>query len=332
MTRATHHALDISAEDSGQRLDRVLALRLPALSRSRIQALISAGDVTIDGAPATAAARKLKTGERVTLTVPPPPAAAPEGQDLDLAIVYEDDDLIVIDKPPGMVVHPAPGSQESTLVNALLHHCGGKLSTLGDDALRPGIVHRLDKDTSGLLVAAKSDCAHAGLAAQFAGHNLERVYYALVWGAPTPPAATIQTAIGRHPTQRKKMAVVRSGGKEAITHYKVLKRFGPAAATAVSLVECRLETGRTHQIRVHMTHIGHPLVGDPTYGRATRHARSLPPELKAKLSAFPRQALHAMALGFVHPVSAEILNFSADLPPDMAELLRELEHLQKAGK
>lgn len=323
-------SLDVSTEDAGQRLDRFLAAHVAELSRHRLQQLVGAGAVTVDGRPETQPAHRLRAGDRVALTLPAAVSDDLAGQSIALEILYEDADLIVINKPPGMVVHPAPGSPDQTLVNALLHHCGPAIADVGDPA-RPGIVHRLDKDTSGVLVAAKTPAAHAGLAAQFAEHAVERAYKALVWGEPIPPLGTIRTRIGRHPVQRQKMAVLRDGGRQAVTHYHVLRRFGRSPAV-VSLVECRLETGRTHQIRVHMTHLGHPVVGDPVYGRNTRHARKIFPETKALLGAFPRQALHAYALGFVHPVTNKALKFEVDLPPDMDELVNGLERLCDGGQ
>ncbi|MEW5727162.1 MAG: RluA family pseudouridine synthase, partial [Pseudomonadota bacterium] len=237
---------------------------------------------------------------------------------------YEDDDLIVVDKPPGLVVHPAPGSPDRTLVNALLAHCGESLSGIGG-VRRPGIVHRIDKDTSGLMVAAKNDRAHAGLSAQFAAHTLERAYKAVVWGLPIPREGIIEGDIGRSPNDRKKMAIVTSGGKHALTRYRVVR---PYAGGAVSLVECRLATGRTHQIRVHMTSIGHPLVGDQTYGRPrAARTRGLPPEARDRLASFPRQALHAYLLGFSHPSSGQNMIFESDMPSDINLLLKFLEPL-----
>lgn len=322
--------LEVGPEDAGQRLDRFLAIHVAELSRHRLQRMVGAGEVTVDGRPVTQSSHRLRAGERVALTLPPPVTEELSGQPIALDVLYEDDDLIVINKPPGLVVHPAPGTPDQTLVNALLHHCGPAIAEVGDPA-RPGIVHRLDKDTSGILVAAKTPAAHAGLAAQFAAHGVERAYKAVLWGEPVPPLGSIRTQMGRHPVQRQKMAVLRDGGKIAVTHYRVLRRFGPSPAVA-SLVECRLETGRTHQIRVHMTHMGHPVVGDPVYGRNTRHARRIFPETKTLLGAFPRQALHAYALEFVHPVTHKALKFEADLPSDMDMLVTGLEKLCTGGQ
>mgnify|MGYP003625120432 CR=1 FL=1 len=288
------HSLKIPADQAGERLDKALTALLPDLSRARLQALLAEGQVA-DGAgqPVTEAKRKVRAGEGYTVNIPPPVPATPEGQAIPLDVVYEDDDLIVIDKPQGLVVHPAAGNADGTLVNALLAHCKGSLSGIGG-VERPGIVHRLDKDTSGLMVAAKHDIAHRGLARQFEDHSIDRAYRALVWGVPRPAAGEITGAIGR--------------GKWAKTFYTVLERFGDRAA----LVECRLATGRTHQIRVHMASIGHPVIGDPLYGGRRARVSGLPSELKTPLSNCKNQALHASILGFSHPVTGERLSFSSD--------------------
>ncbi len=288
------------------------------LSRSRLQALIAEGAVRWVGGDLLRDPRlRIAGGEAFDVTLPPPGPARAEAEDIPLAVVYEDADLIVIDKPVGLVVHPAPGAPEGTLVNALLHHCGASLSGVGGE-MRPGIVHRIDKDTSGLLVAAKNDAAHQGLARQFAAHKLERRYLAVTWGAPDAAdprlsglsgatwepdgALRIETQIGRNPADRKRMAVLSHGGRRAVTRARRLERFGDPARPSAALVECRLETGRTHQIRVHMAYAGHPLVGDGVYGR--RRAGADP-----ALAAFPRQALHAATLGFTHPVSGAEMRF-----------------------
>jgi len=309
-------------DEAGDRLDKWLAVRLPELSRSRIKCLIEAGLVALDGATIADASYRVKPGQAARVEVPPDAPATPEAQAIALVVVYEDEDLIVIDKPPGMVVHPAPGSPDSTLVNALLAHCGESLAGIGG-VRRPGIVHRLDKDTSGLLVAAKTDAAHRGLAAQFAAHSLERAYQALVWGLPNPAEGEIVGAIGRNPHDRKSMAIVSHGGKPALTRYRLLRGF---VGGAVSLVECRLATGRTHQIRVHMTSINNPLVGDRTYGRV-RSGRMvrLPEAQRRALNAFPRQALHAYLLGFQHPTRGEVLRFESLIPSDINDLMKILE-------
>lgn len=313
--------LTVPEDRAGMRLDRFLVLALPDLSRNRIQKIIYGEGAEIDGRTITDPSHRVKHGQDVTLTIAAaePLDVAPQKMDLD--IHYEDDHLIVVDKPAGMVVHPAPGNYDGTLVNGLLAHCGESLSGIGG-VKRPGIVHRIDKDTSGLLVVAKSDDAHNRLCEMFSVHHIERAYKAVVWGMPQPSAGTIQGNIGRHKVQRKKMAVVKSGGKHAVTHYKVEKQFGPAAA----LVECRLETGRTHQIRVHMTHIGHPLIGDPVYGGPTKARLSaLSKKAQNFIRDFNRQALHAAVLGFEHPITGEKMHFESDLPKDLNDLIFSLE-------
>lgn len=318
-------ALTALPEEQGQRLDRFLALRLPALSRARLQALIEAGHVLAGGVPATECRRKVKAGETITLTLPEAEAAAPAGENIPLDVVHEDKHLIVINKPAGLVVHPAQGHWTGTLVNALIAHCGESLSGIGG-VKRPGIVHRLDKDTTGLMVVAKTDAAHQGLSEQFAAHGrdgrLSRAYRAIIWGRPERPRGTISAPIARHATNRLKMAV-RTGGREAVTHYEVLEAL-PAAGEP-TLVDCHLETGRTHQIRVHMAHLGHPLLGDALYGKGfAATARKLTPAQQQALEAFGRQALHAWLLGFDHPVTAKPLHFEARLPADMQALIGAL--------
>jgi 23S rRNA pseudouridine1911/1915/1917 synthase len=318
----TRHA--VTAATAGGRLDRLLADSIGGLSRSRIKALIEDGRVSCGGATITDPSHRVKPGQNFAIFVPEAAPALPLPQAVPLTIVHEDGDLIVIDKPAGMVVHPAPGNTEGTLVNALLAHCGDSLSGIGG-VRRPGIVHRLDKDTSGLIVAAKNDAAHESLSRQFEARTIERAYMALVWGIPTPPAGEIEGNIGRSPKNRKKMAVRRDGGKPALTRYKVLRRFGRAA----SLVECRLATGRTHQIRVHMAHIGHPVIGDATYGggmtAARRHGAGAPVE--ARIARLGRQALHARLLGFRHPKSGKLVKFESSIPLYINELICELEKL-----
>ena len=296
------------------RLDSALASALPDLSRARIQALIAEDALLIGGQIIVDGSSKKFGGQRFELNVPAPRADKAEAQDIKLDIVYEDAHLIVVDKPAGLVVHPAAGHADGTLVNALLHHCRGKLSGIGG-VQRPGIVHRIDKDTSGLLVVAKSDVAHEGLAKLFAAHDIERKYFAIVSGSPAPPAGTVRTQIGRSTTNRKKMAVLpENKGKHAVTHYRMVESFGKTA-----LVECKLETGRTHQVRVHMAHIGHPLIGDSVYSN-----RQNPYRIGPNQSKFDRQALHAASLGFIHPVSGETLRFDSSLPEDMQLLLSQL--------
>lgn len=302
----------LASETAGWRLDRALAAAVPTLSRERLKALVSSGEVTVDGRQERDPARKVKGGEAVSVIIPPASPSEAISQDIPLDIRFEDDHLLVVEKPAGLVVHPAAGNLDGTLVNALLHHCAGRLSGIGGVA-RPGIVHRIDKDTSGLLLVAKTDRAHAGLAAQFAKHTIGRRYLAVVAGLPTPPAGRIETNLARSEANRQKIAVVSPPrGKHAITHYRVLEPLRGAA-----LVECRLETGRTHQVRVHMAHIGHPLLGDPVYGQG-RQA-----ELCRRLG-FQRQALHAAELKFEHPISKEILTFESVVPPDIQELLSAL--------
>ncbi len=321
----------VAEEAGGTRLDAWLAGAVADLGRNRAKKLIVDGHVTIAGRTIVEPKRPVKPGERVIVDLPPPVAAGPAAEDIPLAVVYEDDDLIVIDKPAGLVVHPAGGHPGGTLVNALIAHCGDSLSGIGGVA-RPGIVHRLDKDTSGLMVVAKTDRAHQGLAAQFADHGrtgpLERAYLALVWGVPDRPQGTIDLALARSTRNREKIEVKRTGGRHAVTHYAVEERFGPAARPLAALVECALETGRTHQIRVHMAAIGHPVVGDRAYGSgfATK-AGLLPEPARSVVSAFPRQALHAYLLGFAHPVSGAEMRFESDLPGDMAILLGAFKSL-----
>lgn len=308
------------------------------LTRSRLAKLIAAGAVRRGGAALTDARAKVAEGERLEIELAEPAEIATLAEDIPLDVIYEDDALIVIDKPAGLVVHPAPGSPSGTLVNALLAHCGDSLAGIGGER-RPGIVHRIDKDTSGLLVAAKTDKAHAALAAQFAAHTVERQYSAIVHGLPDASdprlrgvagasfepggVLRIATRIGRHRTDRQRQAVLAAGGRHAVTRVRVVTPFGTPPAAA--LVSCWLETGRTHQIRVHMTHAGHALIGDPVYGGRRRLSeKAMGRDAAAAAAAFPRQALHAATLGFVHPETGETLRFAAPLPADMAELMRRL--------
>ncbi|WBH16075.1 RluA family pseudouridine synthase [Sphingomonas radiodurans] len=303
----------IAAAADGWRLDRALADAVPTLSRERLKVLINAGQVDRDGVAVRDPAKRAAAGEVFAVAVPDPIPAHNEAQDIPLVVAFEDDHLIVIDKPAGLVVHPAAGNFDGTLVNALLHHCGGSLSGIGGVA-RPGIVHRIDKGTSGLMVAAKTDRAHEGLAKQFANHSIDRRYKAIVGGRPMPPDGAVDAPLARSPSNRKKVAIV-AGGKRAVTHYRTEHRLREAA-----LVECRLETGRTHQVRVHMASIGHPLLGDPVYGRTKQaHKRDLD-----ELS-FRRQALHAARLGFIHPVTSIALSFDSAMPADMQELFSQLD-------
>jgi 23S rRNA pseudouridine1911/1915/1917 synthase len=312
----------LGEDEAGVRLDKALADRAEGLSRARLQALIEAGAVRFNGAPVRAGSAKARAGD-YEIELPELAPAKPEPEPIPLSVLYEDKDLIVIDKPTGMAVHPAPGNERGTLVNALLHHCAGSLSGIGGVA-RPGIVHRLDKDTSGVMVAAKSDAAHAGLSALFARHDIERAYVALVRGAPAPAQGTIETRIGRSPYDRKKMAVLKSGGRESVTLYAVERVFGRREKPLAARVLCRLKTGRTHQIRVHMASKGTPCLGDRVYGsgRAVREVEAAIAE-----AGLERQALHAAVLGFVHPVTGEPLRFETPPPPDMQALERLLETL-----
>jgi len=305
--------VDLEPAHAGWRLDRALAAAVPTLSRERFKALVRSGALTSQGTAVRDPAAKVSGGERFCLEIPEPEPAHNLPQDIPLDIVFEDPHLLVVDKPAGLVVHPAAGNRDGTLVNALLHHCGGSLSGIGGVA-RPGIVHRIDKDTSGLLVVAKTDVAHEGLAKQFAAHSIERKYLAIVSGVPKASHGTIDAPLARSAANRKKIAIVEgSRGKRAVTHWKRLEMLDDSA-----LVECSLETGRTHQVRVHMASIGHPLLGDPVYGRSKGHRDLL------KSLGFHRQALHAAHLAFTHPVTKHRLSFSSGMPADMQELFNQL--------
>jgi len=327
----TAEPLDISVPPGaeGERIDRLLANTLPDRSRSFLKRLIEDGCLDAageHGATIIEPSYRVKPGERFLLRIPASVDPEPLGENIPLNVVFEDDDLIVINKPPGLVVHPAPGNLTGTLVNALIAHCGASLKGIGG-VRRPGIVHRLDKDTSGIMVSAKTGPAHEGLTRQFADHSIERAYAAFVWGMPSPSQGTVEGNIGRSPRNRKKMAVLTLGGKTALTNYRTEAAY---AAGAASLVECRLETGRTHQIRVHMAHIGHAVIGDPVYGGGSTRARmsQLSPEASNMIAGFRRQALHARLLGFEHPISGEFQQFEAALPDDLAALAQKL---QKSG-
>jgi 23S rRNA pseudouridine1911/1915/1917 synthase len=316
----------VAGDEGSPRLDRVLAVRLPELSRSRLKALILAGRITAKNAPIRDPAYHVVRGDTITIDVPEAVPAEPAGEDIALDIVYEDDDIVVIDKPKGLVVHPAAGHETGTLVNALIAHCGASLSGIGG-VRRPGIVHRLDKDTTGLMVAAKNDRAHQSLTAQFADHGrtgeMRRGYMAFVWGVPNRQRGTVDAPIDRHPHAREKMAV-REGGREAVTHWEVQETFnGRDGKPVAALLACQLETGRTHQIRVHLAHIGHPLMGDSVYGPHFKtKASHLCPRSQAALAALDRQALHAYLLVLEHPQTKEILEWISDLPDDLT-LLRD---------
>src|ERR1700730_4525030 len=329
--------------DAGTRLDRFLASRIETLSRARLQDLIRGGHVVLDGRAVTYPSMKVRQGDSFGLEVPPTEPYSVSGEQIALDVVYEDASLIVINKPVGLVVHPGAGNLSGTLVNALIAHCGESLSGIGGVA-RPGIVHRLDKDTSGLMVVAKTDAAHHKLAAQFADHGrtgeLRRNYLALVWGEPQPPAGRVETLIARHPSSRTKMAVVNAGGRAAITNYETERTYRiPARGEAVkhkwnnslalSVVRCSLETGRTHQVRVHLAHLGSPIVGDPLYGAGFRtKAQAFPDEAADSLAGMSRQALHAVSLRFRHPSSGKICLFETELPRDIANLCNTLERLE----
>ncbi len=323
---ATTYTVPVPDNKAGDRLDRLLAGALADLSRTRVKSLIQGGRVILEGGqdkPTIDPAYKVRRGQIFQITVPAPEPATPEPENIPLNVVYEDDDLIVIDKPAGLVVHPGAGNPNRTLVNALLFHCRGSLSGIGG-VTRPGIVHRLDKDTSGLMVAAKTDPAHQALSRQFEAHSLERAYQAVVWGFPAPAEGEITGNIGRNPANRKKMAIVLRGGKPALTRYRTLRTLGSTA----SLVECRLATGRTHQIRVHLASRGHSVVGDPLYGGASRsRLKQVPEEFRAVLTGFNRQALHAYILGFRHPSTHKMLHYKSNLSNDINELIDYLDRM-----
>ena len=303
----------------GSRLDKYLAQSLPDMSRAQLQRLILSGNVSCDDVVIVDNSHKIRQGDVYQIVIPEAEEALPQAENIPLDIVYEDDDLIVVNKPAGMTVHPAPGAYNGTLVNALLYHCRDNLSGIGG-VKRPGIVHRIDKETSGLLVVAKNDMTHRFLSEQFAEHSIERTYYAVVYGIPSPTSGRIEGNIGRSPYDRKKMAIVKSGGKPAATNYQTVEVFHGAAA----LVKCNLETGRTHQIRVHMSSHGCHLIGDKVYTKSGKNSIMLPASVKTYINSFPRQALHAATLGFEHPRSHQTVSFRSDLPPDMEELLSVL--------
>ncbi len=323
MSDASRHLVTIEDSAAGERLDRALTAALPDLTRSRVKALIEsrrvalAGSLNEPGRTVEEPSRKVKKGEQFVVDIPAPEPAEPAAQALDLDILYEDKDLLVLNKPAGLVVHPAPGNPDHTLVNALIAHCGDSLSGIGG-VRRPGIVHRLDKDTSGVMVVAKNDNTHTALSKLFAAHDLTRIYKVLVWGGPKMKSGTVEGPIDRHPIDRKRMAMRRSGGRHSITEWWLEERFGPALTPIASLMGAKLHTGRTHQVRVHMSHIGLPVVGDPLYGRK----RNGPGPEALKL--FKRQALHAAVLEFIHPRTKETLSFATELPQDMKKLVAEL--------
>jgi 23S rRNA pseudouridine1911/1915/1917 synthase len=309
--------IDFPEDSASERLDQFIANSIAELSRASVHRLIAAGEITVNGLEAKPSL-KLKGGEHISVNLPPPESCEADPEDIPLDILYEDSDVIVVNKPAGMVVHPGAGNSHGTLVNALLGHCTD-LSGIGG-AIRPGIVHRIDKDTSGVIIAAKNDHAHQSLALQFKEHTIKRVYFALVFGSPKTDTGHISSAIGRHPVDRKKMSSKSKYGKEAVTHWKVLARY-----EGVTLMRLRLETGRTHQIRVHMSEAGHPLVGDQLYGTESRLTAIRDTRIRALLKSLSRQALHAKTLGFIHPSSGQYLEFDTDLPEDMQRVLQQME-------
>ena len=311
----TYFSSVVTEKDKGTRLDKFLSADMPDFSRAMIQKLVIGGNVSLDDNIINENDFKVRIGDSFVVVLPEPCEPEPQPEDIALDIVFEDEDLIVVNKPAGMTVHPAPGAGSGTLVNALLFHCKGNLSGVGG-VKRPGIVHRIDKDTSGLLVVAKNDLAHKGLSEQFVKHSIERTYYAVVYGMPNPTIGTIEGNIARSRFDRKKMALVKEGGKSAITHYETLGSYGGI----ISLVKCKLETGRTHQIRVHLSSIGCNLVGDKVYEKAGKTAIKCDAEIKSFINNFPRQALHAATLGFEHPRSKKWLQFEAEIPDDMNEI------------
>ena len=322
MSDAGRHIVTIDQGTAGERLDRALAAALPGLTRSRVKALIESRRVALaNGSTVEEPSRKVKTGDSFIIDIPEPEPAVPQAQARDLDILYEDSDILVLNKPAGLVVHPAPGNPDNTLVNALIAHCGNSLSGIGG-VRRPGIVHRLDKDTSGVMVVAKNDEAHQRLSKMFAAHDLTRIYQAVVWGSPPARRGTIEAAIGRHPVDRKRMAVRKIGGRAALTEYWLEQRFGPPLRPLASLVGAKLGTGRTHQVRVHLAHIGCPVVGDPLYARRRNMAGG------EALKALGRQALHASILEFRHPRSGRKMTFASELPQDIKTLVSQLNDVK----
>ena len=316
----------VSEEQNVKRVDHFIVEELPTFSRTKISKLIKEGALLVNNQAIEESSKKISFGDVIELTVPEPVATDLQAQDISLAVVYEDDDLLVINKPIGMVVHPGAGNPDGTLVNALLHHCKGNLSGINGE-LRPGIVHRIDKDTSGLLVVAKNDIAHNVLAKQFEDHSIQRTYLAFVWGMPKPIHGRIETLIGRSKYNRQKMSADVGSGKNAITNYKTLEVFKGKTIPDISLIECKLETGRTHQIRVHLAHKGNPILGDQMYGKKIRKIRDLDEELSVVLENINFQALHAQSLGFLHPKSDQELFFTTELPKDLLNLQKMLKRL-----
>ena len=316
----------VSEEQNVKRVDHFIVEELPTFSRTKISKLIKEGALLVNNQAIEESSKKISFGDVIELTVPEPVATDLQAQDISLDVVYEDDDLLVINKPIGMVVHPGAGNPDGTLVNALLHHCKGNLSGINGE-LRPGIVHRIDKDTSGLLVVAKNDIAHNVLAKQFEDHSIQRTYLAFVWGMPKPIHGRIETLIGRSKYNRQKMSADVGSGKDAITNYKTLEVFKGKTIPDISLIECKLETGRTHQIRVHLAHKGNPILGDQMYGKKIRKIRDLDEELSVLLENINFQALHAQSLGFLHPKSGKELFFTTELPKDLLNLQKMLKRL-----
>jgi len=316
----------VSEEQNVKRVDHFIVEELPTFSRTKISKLIKEGALLVNNQAIEESSKKISFGDVIELTVPEPVATDLQAQDISLDVVYEDDDLLVINKPIGMVVHPGAGNPDGTLVNALLHHCKGNLSGINGE-LRPGIVHRIDKDTSGLLVVAKNDIAHNVLAKQFEDHSIQRTYLAFVWGMPKPIHGRIETLIGRSKYNRQKMSADVGSGKDAITNYKTLEVFKGKTIPDISLIECKLETGRTHQIRVHLAHKGNPILGDQMYGKKIRKIRDLDEELSVLLENINFQALHAQSLGFLHPKSGKELFFTTELPKDLLNLQKMLKKL-----
>ncbi len=315
--------IEVSTDTAGTRLDKLLTDAMPDVSRSRIKALIKDGHVTCAGTNIKSPSKTVRAGDVYHVAIPEPDDPEPQPENIPLDVIFEDEHLIVVNKPAGMVVHPAAGSPNGTLVNALLHHCEGSLSGIGG-VKRPGIVHRIDKETSGLLVVAKHEKAHNGLAEQFADHSIERRYAAICKGHPKQGVGRIEGNIARHPVDRKRMAVSETGGKWAATNFKVIESYAQGGTPLASEIECKLETGRTHQIRVHMAHIGHALIGDPVYSRAVKLPSTVKGTARAAIQSFKRQALHAKSLGFIHPISGETFKFDSELPYDIKALLEAL--------
>jgi 23S rRNA pseudouridine1911/1915/1917 synthase len=321
------YSITVTEDTAGVRLDKLLTQHIPGMSRSRLKNLINDKAVTLISASGARTiptpSRTVKSGDQIEINIPDAVEPDPAAENIPLDVVFEDEHIILVNKPAGMVVHPAPGSPSGTLVNALLYHCGDSLSGIGG-VKRPGIVHRIDKDTSGLIIMAKHDKAHTGLAEQFADHSIERLYTAVCKGHPNPANGRIEGHIARHSTDRKKMAVYDGHGKWAATHYKTLENYQASGKPIATLIECKLETGRTHQVRVHMNHIGHTLIGDPVYGRTAKLSGSVAGPVRAAIQSFSRQALHARTLGFIHPISGEPFKFESKLPYDMQELINTL--------